>query len=211
MPFDFKKELKGLYQPKTAPEIVTVPPMVFAAVRGEGDPNAEGGEYKNAVGMLYGILYTIKMDGKKERSIEGYYDFVVPPLEGFWEQGGCGYDPLHKDKFKWISVIRLPEFVSEEVFEWAVGEASRKKKLDCSKAEILRMEEGLCVQALHIGCYDGEPETVGLMDKFISENGYVNDFSEMRLHHEIYLGDPNRTAPEKLKTVIRHPIMAVDS
>ncbi len=206
MPFDFKKEFKELYLPKAAPEIVSVPPVVYAAVRGEGDPNEEGGAYKNAVGVLYSILYTIKMSVKGGHLIDGYYDFVVPPLEGFWKDGERGFDLLHKELFKWISVIRLPEFVTKDIFDWAVGEAFRKKKLDCSMAEMLRVDEGLCVQSLHIGCYDSEPETVAAMDKFISENGYVNDFSETRLHHEIYLGDPRRTAPEKLKTVIRHPI-----
>lgn len=209
MPFDFKKEFKELYQPKSVPGIVSVPPVVYAAVRGEGDPNEEGGAYKNAVGVLYGILYTIKMSGKGGHSIDGYYDFVVPPLEGFWDQGSGGFDPLHKELFKWISVIRLPEFVTGEVFEWAKAEAARKKKLDCSAAERMVVDEGLCVQCLHIGCYNDEPGTVAEMDKFITENGYVNDFSETRLHHEIYLGDPRKTASEKLKTVIRHPIRLV--
>ncbi len=209
MPFDFKKEFKELYQPKAVPGIVSVPPVVYAAVRGEGDPNEEGGAYKNAVGILYGILYTIKMSGKSGHSIDGYYDFVVPPLEGFWDQGSGGFDPLHKELFKWISVVRLPEFVTDEVFEWAKAEAARKKKFDCSAAERIVVDEGLCVQCLHIGCYDDEPKTVAAMDKFITENGYVNDFSESRLHHEIYLGDPRKTVPEKLKTVIRHPICAV--
>lgn len=212
MAFDFKKEFKELYQPKTVPGIVDVPPVVYAAVRGEGDPNEEGGAYKNAVAVLYGILYTIKMSGKSGNnghSIDGFFDFVVPPLEGFWDQGEVGFDPLHKELFKWVSVIRLPEFVTEEVFEWAVAEASRKKKLDCSKAELLRVEEGLCVQCLHIGGYNSEPETVAVMDKFLAANGYVNDFSETRLHHEIYLGDPRKVEPDKLKTVIRHPIRIV--
>lgn len=206
MTFDYKKEFKEFYQPKTAPGIISVPPVVYAAVRGKGDPNEEGGAYKNAVGVLYGILYTIKMGGKNGHFIEGYFDFVVPPLEGFWDQGNIGFNPLHKELFKWISVIRLPEFVTEEVFERAVTEASRKKKLDCSKAELFRVEEGLCVQCLHIGSYDDEPKTVAEMDKFLAANGYVNDFSKTRLHHEIYLGDPRKTEPDKLKTIIRHPI-----
>lgn len=209
MPFDFKKEFKELYQPKAAPGIVSVPSVVYAAVRGEGDPNAEGGAYKNAVGVLYGILYTIKMSGKGGLPIDGYFDFVVPPLEGFWDQGDGGFDPLHKELFKWISVIRLPDFVTEEVFEWAIAEVSRKKKLDCSKAEILRVNEGLCVQCLHIGGYDDEPKTVAAMDRFLSDNGYANDFSETRLHHEIYLGDPRKVETEKLKTIIRHPIRLI--
>lgn len=207
MPFDFKKEFKELYQPKTAPEIITVPPITYAAVRGEGDPNKDGGAYKKAIEVLYGILYTIKMSKRGERRIEGYYDFVVPPLEGFWEQSEGGFDPLHKELFKWVSVIRLPEFVAEEDFEWAAGETSRKKKLDCSAASFLTVDEGLCVQCMHLGGYDGEPKTVAEMDKFLEENGYKNDFSKTRLHHEIYLGDPRKTEPEKLKTVIRHPII----
>lgn len=202
MPFDFKKEFKLLYQPKTVPEIITVPPMTYAAVRGEGDPNEEGGAYKNAVGVLYGILYTVKMSKRSEHSIDGYFDFVVPPLEGFWENA----EYTNKKRFRWISVLRLPEFVTAEVFEWAREEASRKKKLDCSAAEMLTVDEGLCVQCMHIGSYDDEPQTVALMDAFLAENGYANDLTGKRLHHEIYLSDPNKCAIEKRKTVIRHPI-----
>lgn len=202
MPFDFKKEFKSLYQPKTVPEIITVPPMTYAAVRGEGDPNEEGGAYKNAVGVLYGILYTVKMSKRSEHSIDGYFDFVVPPLEGFWENA----EYTDKERFRWISVLRLPDFVTEEVFEWARAEASRKKKIDCSAAEMLKVDEGLCVQCMHIGSYDNEPQTVALMDAFLAENGYANDLTGKRLHHEIYLSDPNKCAIEKRKTVIRHPI-----
>lgn len=202
MPFDFKKEFKVLYQPKTTPEIITVPPIVYASVRGEGNPNEEGGAYKRAIEVLYGILYTIKMSKRGDYAIDGYFDFVVPPLEGFWEN----IDYTHKERLRWISVLRLPEFVTEEIFEWSKEEAARKKKIDCSAAEMLTVNEGLCVQCLHIGSYDDEPQTVAAMDKFLSENGFTNDFSENRLHHEIYLSNPSKPALDKRKTVIRHPI-----
>lgn len=202
MPFDFKKEYKVLYQPKTAPEIITVPPITYAAVRGEGDPNEESGAYKNAISVLYGILYTIKMSKRGDHAIDGYFDFVVPPLEGFWES--AEYE--NKKRFRWISVLRLPDFVTEEVFEWAKSEAARKKKIDCSATEMLTVEEGLCVQCMHIGGYDSEPQTVAAMDAFLAENGYANDLTGKRLHHEIYLSDPNKCTLEKRKTVIRHPI-----
>lgn len=202
MPFDFKKEFRALYQPKTSPEIITVPPIVYASVRGEGNPNEEGGAYKRAIEILYGILYTIKMSKRGDYAIDGYFDFVVPPLEGFWEN----IDYTHKERFRWISVLRLPNFVTGEVFEWAKEQTARKKKIDCSAAEMLTVNEGLCVQCLHIGGYDDEPQTVAAMDKFLSENSFANDFSEKRLHHEIYLSNPGKTAPEKRKTVIRHPI-----
>lgn len=202
MPFDFKKEFKVLYQPKTSPEIITVPPITYAAVRGEGNPNEEGGAYKRAIEILYGILYTIKMSKRGDFAIDGYFDFIVPPLEGFWEN----IDYTHKERLRWISVLRLPEFVTAEIFEWSRGETARKKKIDCSAAEMLTVDEDLCVQCLHIGSYDDEPHTIACMDEFLAKNGYVNDFSDMRLHHEIYLSNPSKTAPEKRKTVIRHPI-----
>ena len=207
MAFDFRKEYKEFYLPKDKPSIVTVPPMKYIAVRGQGDPNAEGGDYQQAVGLLYGIAYTIKMSKKGSRQIEGYFDFVVPPLEGFWQQEGIkGIDYAHKEKFQWISVIRMPDFVTEADFSWAVEEASVKKKTDFSKVEFLTIEEGLCVQCMHIGSYDDEPETVTRMHEFIEQQGYVPDLNDRRLHHEIYLSDPRKTASEKLKTVIRHPI-----
>jgi len=205
MPFDFKKEFKLLYQPKTTPGIITVPPITYAAVRGEGDPNMAGGAYKDAISVLYGILYTIKMSKRGEYAINGYFDFVVPPLEGFWENSECE----DKERFRWISVLRLPDFVNAEVFGWAKAEVSRKKKLDCSAAEMLTVEEGLCVQCMHLGSYDDEPQTVAAMDKFIGENGYENDITEERLHHEIYLSDPNKCDTEKRKTIIRHPIRII--
>lgn len=207
MAFDYKKEYKEFYMAKKKPEIVTVPVMNYIAVRGKGDPNEEGGEYKDAIGVLYAIAYTIKMSKMGDHRMEGYFDFVVPPLEGFWWQDGIkGVDNSRKDLFNWISLIRLPDFVTKEEFGWAVAEAEKKKKIDCSKAEFLTVEEGLCAQILHLGAFDDEPETVAIMDRFLEEEGYENDFESGRLHHEIYLSDARKTAPEKLKTVIRHPI-----
>ena len=210
MAFDFKKEYKEFYMPKNKPQIVTVPKANYIAVRGKGNPNDEGGAYQQAMRVLYSVAYTLKMSYKTDYKIEGFFEYVVPPLEGFWWQEGIdGVDYTNKDAFQWISVIRLPDFITEKDFNWAVETATRKKKLDCSSADFLTMDEGLCVQIMHIGAYDNEPETVAVMDAFLEETGYVNDFSETRLHHEIYLSDPRRTAPEKLKTVIRHPIRKV--
>lgn len=207
MPFDFKKEFKEFYMPKAKPEIVSIPKMNYIAVHGKGDPNEEGGNYKTAVGILYAVAYTIKMSKMGDHKINGYFDYVVPPLEGFWWQDGIeGVDYKHKETFNWISVIRLPDFVTEADFVWAVETATTKKGIDCSCAEFLTIEEGLCVQIMHHGSYDDEPASVDLMHKFIQENGYELDFSDERLHHEIYLSDPRKCAAEKLKTVIRHPI-----
>jgi len=207
MPFDFKKEFKEFYMPKGEPEIVAVPKMNYIAVRGKGNPNEEDGEYKKSIELLYGIAYTIKMSKKGDHKIEGYFDYVVPPLEGFWWQEDFdGIDYGHKENFQWISVIRLPDFVTKADFDWAVGEATRKKKMDFSKVEFLEIEEGLCVQCMHSGSYDDEPATVAAMDKFIADNGFENDISDSRRHHEIYLSDARKVAPDKLKTVIRHPI-----
>ena len=207
MAFDFKKEYREFYLPGNKPEIVTVPGANYIAVRGQGDPNEEGGAYQAAIGVLYAVAYTLKMSYKTDYRIQGFFDYVVPPLEGFWQQeGGTGVDYAHKETFRWISVLRLPDFVTEKDFRWAVETASKKKKLDCSGAEFLRIEEGLCVQMLHLGPYDDEPASVALMDRFLEEQGYVNDLSAQRLHHEIYLSDPRKTEPAKRKTVIRHPI-----
>lgn len=207
MAFDYKKEYKEFYMPKNKPSIVTVPPMHYIAVRGQGDPNAEGGAYKQAIELLYGVAYTIKMSKKGSRQIEGYFDYVVPPLEGFWWQDGvCGVDYAHKEAFQWISVIRLPDFVTKADFDWAIQEAARKKKTDFSKVEWLAYDEGLCVQCMHIGAYDNEPATVALMHAYMEQQGYVLDITGKRRHHEIYLSDARKVAPEKLKTVIRHPI-----
>ena len=207
MAFDFKKEYKEFYMSKSVPEIVTVPKANYIAVRGMGDPNQEGGAYQSAVSILYAVAYTLKMSYKTDYRIEGFFEYVVPPLEGFWWQEGVGgIDYGDKSTFHWISVIRLPEFVTKKDFDWAVEEAARKKKLDCSLAEFLTIEEGLCVQIMHIGPFDNEPSTVALMDQYIAENGYANDMNETRLHHEIYLSDARKAAPEKWKTIIRHPI-----
>lgn len=211
MAFDFKKEYKEFYLAKNKPQIVVVPPMNYVAVRGIGDPNEEGGAYKAAIAVLYAVAYTIKMSKLGDHRIDGYYDFVVPPLEGFWWQDGVqGVDYTNKASFHWINVIRLPDFVTQEDFDWAVAEATRKKKLDCSLAEFLTIDEGECVQIMHIGPYDDEPATVAVMDRYLAANGYENDFSLTRMHHEIYLSDARKIAPEKWKTVIRHPVKKAD-
>ena len=207
MAFDFKKEYKEFYLPKDVPSIVTVPPMNYLAVRGEGDPNEEGGAYQQAIGLLYGVAYTVKMSKKGDHRIDGYFDYVVPPLEGFWRQEGVtGIDYAHKEKFHWISVIRLPDFVTRADFDWAVSEAAGKKKTDFSAVEFWTCDEGLCVQCMHTGPYDDEPATVERMHRYMEAQGFALDITEQRLHHEIYLNDARKTAPEKLKTVIRHPI-----
>ncbi len=210
MAFDFKKEYKEFYMPGKKPEIVTVPRANYLAVRGSGDPNEEGGAYQRAIGVLYALAYTLKMSYKTDHRIEGFFDYVVPPLEGFWRQDGVeDVDYADKAAFQWTSVIRLPDFITEADFDWAVKTANAKKKLDCSGAAFLTIDEGLCVQIMHIGPFDDEPATVALMDKYLRENGYANDFSESRRHHEIYLSDARKVPPEKWKTVIRHPIRRV--
>lgn len=207
MSFDFKKEYKEFYMPKGKPNIVTVPTMNYIAVRGIGDPNDEGGEYKRAIGLLYSIAFTIKMSKKLDHQIDGFFDYVVPPLEGFWWQDGVvGIDYSNKASFHWISVIRLPDFVKKKDFEWAIKEATLKKKQDFSKVEFFTYDEGLCVQCMHIGPFDNEPKTVQLMHDFIEKNGYELDITDKRLHHEIYLSDARKISPDRLKTVIRHPI-----
>lgn len=205
---DYKKEYKALYLPKDMPSIVEVPSMQYAAVRGHGDPNEPDGEYGRAVAVLYGISYTIKMSYKGSRKIDGFFEYVVPPLEGFWwmEGGAPGIDYRNKSGFNWISIIRVPEFVTEEVFAWAKEEAQRKKGIDTNLAELITVSEGLCVQCLHIGSYNEEPATVAKMDQYIKEQGYENDISDRRRHHEIYLSDPRKVSPERMKTVIRHPV-----
>lgn len=207
MAFDFKKEYKEFYMPPNKSQIVDVPKANYIAVRGKGDPNEEGGAYQKAVGVLYSVAYTLKMSYKSDYKIEGFFEYVVPPLEGFWwQEGVVGVDYSDKSTFNWISVIRLPDFITEDNFNWAVETASKKKKTDCSSAEFLTIHEGLCVQMMHIGPYDDEPATVAAMNAFLKENGYISDINENRKHHEIYLSDPRKTAPEKMKTVIRHPI-----
>lgn len=211
MAFDYKKEYKEFYMPKNKPSIVEVPKMNYIAVRGKGNPNDENGEYKKSIELLYGIAFTIKMSYKGNYKIEGCFEYVVPPLEGFWWQEGIeGIDYSKKDKFEFISVIRLPDFVTKKDFEWAVKEATEKKKKDYSKVEFLTIDEGMCVQCMHIGSYDNEPKTVELMHQYMQENSYELDITNNRLHHEIYLSDPRRCDQTKLKTVIRHPIKKVN-
>lgn len=207
MAFDFKKEYKEFYMPGNMPEIVNVPKAKYIAVRGKGDPNEEGGAYRQAIGVLYAVAYTLKMSYMTNHQIAGFFEYVVPPLEGFWWQAGAEkIDYADKASFNWISVIRLPDFVSKADFDWAVETATKKKKADCSAAEYITIEEGLCVQMMHRGPFDDEPASVALMNAYLEQNGYVNDFSTDRLHHEIYLSDARKVAPEKWKTVIRHPI-----
>lgn len=210
MAFDFKKEYKEFYMPKNKPQIVNVPKANYIAVRGSGDPNEEGGEYQQAISVLYAVAYTLKMSYKTDYKIEGFFEYVVPPLEGFWWQEDTdGVDYTDKSAFHWISVIRLPDFVTQKDFEWAVAAAAKKKKLDCSSAEFMTIDEGLCVQIMHLGPFDDEPATVALMDEYLARNGYANDLTTTRLHHEIYMSDARKVAPEKWKTVIRHPIKKI--
>ncbi len=211
MAFDFKKEYKEFYMPKNAPSIVEIPKMNYIAVRGKGNPNEEDSEYKKTIGLLYGIAYTIKMSYKTSHKIDGFFEYVVPPLEGFWWQEGFKdtLDYNDKEGFNFISVIRLPDFVTREEFDWAIEEATRKKKQDFSKVEFLEYEEGLCVQCMHIGTYDDEPKTVEAMHQHMTDLGYELDIDENRLHHEIYLSDPRRCDAKNLKTVVRHPIKKV--
>lgn len=210
MAFDYKKEYKEFYMPKKKPSIVEIPKMNYIAVRGKGNPNDENGEYKNSIGLLYAIAFTIKMSYKGTYKIDGYFEYVVPPLEGFWWQENTkGIDYNRKEDMQFISVIRLPDFVTEDDFKWAVDEATQKKKQDFSKVEFFTYDEGVCVQCMHIGSYDNEPETATLMHKHMEENGYELDISDSRLHHEIYLSDPRRCDESKLKTVIRHPIKKI--
>ena len=210
MAFDSKKEYKEFYMPKNKPEIITVPKANYIAVRGKGDPNEVGGAYQQAISVLYAVAYTLKMSYKTDHKIEGFFEYVVPPLEGFWWQDGKdGIDYTDKASFNWISVIRLPEFITQKDFEWAVETATKKKKLDCSSAELMTIDEGLCIQIMHLGPFDDEPATIALMDEYLDKNGYVNDITNTRLHHEIYLSDARRVVPEKWKTVIRHPIKKI--
>ncbi len=207
MAFDFKKEYRAFYMPQNKPEIVTVPCANYIAVRGKGDPNEENGAYQRAIGVLYAIAYTLRMSYKTAHKIEGFFEYVVPPLEGFWWQDDAkGIDYSDKSAFNWISAIRIPDFVGKQDFDWAVKTASEKKKRDCSAAEFFTLEEGLCVQIMHLGAFDEEPATVALLDAYLEKNGYVNDMETGRLHHEIYMSDARKVAPEKWKTVIRHPI-----
>lgn len=207
MAFDFKKEYKEFYMAKNKPQIVDVPRANYIALRGKGNPNEENGEYQKAISVLYAVAYTLKMSYKTDYRIEGFFEYVVPPLEGFWWQDNIdGVNYSDKSSFNWISVIRLPDFVTEKDFKWAIETAEKKKKLDCSSAEFLTVDEGLCVQIMHIGAFDDEPKTVAIMDKFLEDNGYENDMNDKRFHHEIYMSDARKVSPEKWKTIIRHPI-----
>ncbi len=207
MPFDFKKEEKQFYKPKTKPEIIKVPKMKFIAVRGTGDPNEEGGSYQQALALLYPIAYKLKMSYKGDYKIKGFFEYVVPPLEGFWWQEDlAGVDLSKMETFCWISIIRVPEFITRKDFDWAIDETTKKKKMDFSKVELLTIEEGLCVQMMHIGPFDTEKISVDKMHKFIEDNEYELDFNDKRRHHEIYLSDVRKVDPVKWKTVLRHPI-----
>ena len=208
MTFDFKKEYKEFYMPKNKPNIVKIPKMNYIAVRGKGNPNEENGDYKNTIGLLYSVAYTIKMSYKGTHKIDGFFEYVVPPLEGFWWQDGLNgtIDYRNKNTMHFISIIRLPNFVTKKDFNWAIEEATKKKKQDFSRVEFLTYDEGLCVQCMHLGSYDDEPATVNLMHEYMKENGYELDITDERYHHEIYLSDPRKCDVSKLKTVIRHPI-----
>lgn len=210
MPFDYKKEYKEFYCPPRKPEIIEIPKMQYAAVRGKGNPNEPDGEYQEAIGILYAVAFTLKMSYKGSHRIEGYFPYVVPPLEGLWwtNVGSPSYN--NKKNFQWISMIRLPDFVQKEDFEWAVAEAARKKKKDLSKAEFFTYEEGLCVQCMHIGSYDTEPSSIARMNSCAEEKGYRVDLDGGRYHHEIYLSDPRKCAPERCKTIIRQPVKNSD-
>ena len=210
MAFDYKKEYKEFYMPPKHPGIAQIPAMTFLAVRGKGDPNEEGGEYKSAMELLYGMAYTIKLSYKGTHQIEGFFEYVVPPLEGlWWQEGITGVDYSRKDRFQWISLIRLPDFVKKPDFDWTLEETVKKKKTDFSAVEFFAYDEGLCVQCTHLGSYDEEPATVLTMEQYAKENGYAIDITDKRHHHEIYLSDPRKTEVSKLKTVIRHPIRKI--
>ena len=210
MAFDFKKEYKEFYLPKNSPHIIDIPKINYIAVRGKGDPNEADGDYSAAMTLLYGMAYTIKMSYKTPYKIAGFYEYVVPPLEGFWWQDGTsGVDYSQKQTFNWISVLRLPEFVTSADFDWAAAEAAKKKKADFSKVEFFQYDEGLCVQCMHIGSYDGEPETILEMERFSKEQSYAVNITDNRFHHEIYLSDPRKCDTAKLKTVIRHPVKKI--
>jgi len=206
---DYKKKNKDLYLPKAEPSLINVSEMIFVAVEGKGDPNEINGEYKNALELIYGIQYTIKMSKKGTYVPNGYFDYVVPPLEGLWWTMEKEIDLKNKSKFNWISLIRLPEYVTNDVFKWACEEASKKKKINTEKAYILKLNEGLCVQCMHIGSYDSEPKTLAFIDEYIKKNNLINDINNKRRHHEIYLSDPRKADPSKMKTVLRIPVKKI--
>ena len=211
MPYDFKKEQKELYQPKTAPALVHMPKMNYLAVRGKGDPNDPDGEYARSIPLLYGVAYTLKMSPRAGHVIDGFFDYTVPPLEGFWWQPGlAGVDYANKAGFHFLSLLRLPDFVTRADFDWAVESATAKKKMDLSPVEFFPYDEGLCVQCMHLGPYDAEPQTAAKMHDFMRRQGYVLDITDTRYHHEIYLSDPRKCDPARLKTVLRHPVRPAD-
>lgn len=211
MPYDFKKEQKELYQPKTAPALVHMPKMNYLAVRGKGDPNDPDGEYARSIPLLYGVAYTLKMSPKAGHVIDGFFDYTVPPLEGFWWQPGlAGVDYANKAGFHFLSLLRLPDFVTRADFDWAVESATAKKKMDLSPVEFFPYDEGLCVQCMHLGPYDAEPQTAAKMHDFMRRQGYALDITDTRYHHEIYLSDPRKCDPARLKTVLRHPVRPAD-
>lgn len=212
---DYRLSQKELYQPSREPGTTFVPEMVFLKVDGQGNPNQEGGEYQKAVEILYALTFTIKMSSKGSKALPGYFEYVIPPLEGLWwlaDDKDMDFFS-NKERYRWTSLIRQPEFVTEDVLDWAKDEVRRKKLgVQIEKASLVTFSEGLCVQAMHIGPYDKEPETLSRMETYILENGLEYDIGAMldngmlKRHHEIYLGDPRKSKPENRKTVLRHPV-----
>lgn len=207
--FDFKKADKKLYQPGPEPVLVDVPAMRFLMAEGQGDPNTSAA-YQEAVEMLYGLAYTIKMSKKGAVQPPGYFDFVVPPLEGLWSLAGAPFDGRvigRKEDFEWTMMLRMPDFVDQAALDTAKEYFGNKKpELDLSKIRLTNFAEGLCAQILHLGAYDEEPATLARLDAFIKAKGFQPDMAGMRRHHEIYLSDPRKTEAALLKTVLRHPV-----
>ena len=207
--FDYKKEYRDLYMPKDKPVLIEVPPMNFLMVDGSGDPN-NNPEFQEATELLYGLSYAIKMSKKKGKQPEGYFEYVVPPLEGLWWIDEGSFSLEKRDNWKWTLMIRQPEFVNEEFIQWATKELKRKKpELATEKVRFAAFEEGLCVQIMHIGPYSTEPETMRKVEAFLSERGLQDRLSNGGKHHEIYLSDPRKAKPETMKTVLRHPVAEV--
>ena len=207
MTFDYKKEYKEYYLPKNKPVRVSIPRMNYIAINGHGDPNDEKGEYKDALSLLYSIAFTLKMSYKTDYHIEGYFSYVVPPLEGLWWQNNSNtIDYQHKEDFNWISMIRLPDFITKKDVDWAITTANAKKQKSHSQVYFFTLEEGLCVQCMHRGSFDDEPATLELIHSYIDNNDLLTDISETRRHHEIYLSDPRKCKAENIKTVLRIPV-----
>ena len=207
MTFDYKKEYKEYYLPKNKPVLVSIPTMNYIAINGHGDPNDEKGEYKDALSLLYSIAFTLKMSYKTDYHIEGYFSYVVPPLEGLWWQNNSNtIDYQHKEDFNWISMIRLPDFITKKDVDWAITTANAKKQKSHSQVYFYALEEGLCVQCMHRGSFDDEPATLELIHSYIDNNDLLTDISESRRHHEIYLSDPRKCKAENIKTVLRIPV-----